>query len=221
MGNCGAAVCCDRGVSLADGFYCVTCIHGFCLDRCPCPRIFAAADISYSHGCRAQLVTRFGEIEEHGEDRSAVWHETLGLIGAYPIFGSGLGSYESAFLKFKTSSPALTQDYAHNDFLQYFAELGALGFALAVIPLSIVLARLRAGIRHIRPDVRWLSLACAGSAVAIGLHSFVDFNLYVPANMFTLAWILGIAAYVGRWSSRNEGTRLESTVIVLGSAKPA
>jgi O-antigen ligase len=169
----------------------------------------------------AQLVTRFGEIRINGEERAQPWHETLGLIRTYPIFGCGLGAYQAAFLKFKASSPALTQDYAHNDYLQYFAELGAVGFALAVIPLWLVLARLRAGIRHIRSDIRWLSLACAGSAVAIGLHSFVDFNLYVPANMFTLAWILGVAAYVGGWSSRNEGVAFEAGVIVLGPGKSA
>lgn len=96
-----------------------------------------------------------------------------------------------------------------------------LGFALALIPLSIVLARLRAGIRHIRPDIRWVSLACAGSVAATALTSFEDFNLYVPPNMFTLAWILGVTAFLGAWSSRNEGVFFEPTVIVLPPPKPA
>jgi NADH-quinone oxidoreductase subunit N len=33
-----------------------------------------------------------------------------------------------------------------------------------------------------------------GAFAAIGMHSFVDFNLYTPANAMLLAWISGIAA---------------------------
>jgi O-antigen ligase len=146
----------------------------------------------------ARLVTRFGDLEVYGNDRSPVWHDTFQLIRTYPFFGCGLGAYGSAFLEFKHSSPALYQDYAHNDYLQYLAEMGVVGFALLILPLSAVLLRLYAGILDRRPDMHWLSLACAGSALAIGLHSFVDFNFYVPANLFTFAWILGISASLGQ-----------------------
>jgi hypothetical protein len=39
-----------------------------------------------------------------------------------------------------------------------------------------------------------LAIACAGSFTAILLHSFVDFNLYVPANSLLFAWIAGIGS---------------------------
>lgn len=145
----------------------------------------------------AQLIARFGDLEQYGNDRAPAWHDTYKLIERYPLFGCGLGAYESAFLEFKTSAPALNQDYAHNDYLQYLAEMGIVGFAIAILPISAIVLRLRAGLRHRRPSIRWLSLACAGSAVAIGIHSLADFNLYVPANLFTLAWILGISAFLG------------------------
>jgi hypothetical protein len=32
-----------------------------------------------------------------------------------------------------------------------------------------------------------------GALFAIGLHSLADFNLYIPANALTLAWLSGIA----------------------------
>src|ERR1019366_448887 len=111
----------------------------------------------------APLIQRFGEIERNGEDRSPPWRDTLNLIADYPLVGSGLGSYHSAFLKYKRSAPALLQDYAHNDYLQYLAELGIVGFTLALIPVLAIAVRLSAGIRHPRSDIRWLSLACAGS----------------------------------------------------------
>jgi hypothetical protein len=41
-----------------------------------------------------------------------------------------------------------------------------------------------------------LAIACIGAFAAIGLHSMVDFNLYIPANAMLLAWISGVAAAV-------------------------
>jgi O-antigen ligase len=161
-----------------------------------------------------KLVMRFADMVQTDEDRSPVWRETFGLIAAYPVFGCGLGGYESAFLEFKKSNPELNQDYAHNDYLQYLAELGIAGFLVAVIPLSRILVRLCAACRQNRADLRWLSLACVGSVAAISIHSLVDFNLYVPANLFTFAWILGVAANVGRSASRHESMAIEPAAIL-------
>lgn len=145
----------------------------------------------------ARLIERLGDVQENSEDRSLVWRDTLNLVKAYPAFGCGLGAYESAFLPFKHSAPALDQDYAHNDYLQYLAELGVLGFLTGLIPLAYLLIRLGNGIRHPDPRIRWLSLACAASMIAIGAHSLVDFNLYVPGNLFVFAWIAGLIASLG------------------------
>jgi O-antigen ligase len=145
----------------------------------------------------AQLVARFGDLEKYGNDRSPAWRDTLKLIEAYPVVGCGLGAYESSFLEFKNSAPALTQDYAHNDYLQYLAEMGVVGFTIAIVPLGAIIFKLLRGLRNPRSELSWLSVACAASLLAIGIHSCVDFNLYVPANLFVFAWILGISAYVG------------------------
>jgi len=150
------------------------------------------------------LIARFADTDA---SRVPVWRDTLPLIAAYPVFGCGLGGYQSAFFKYKNSNPAFDQDYAHNDYLQYFAELGLVGFLIAGGPLAFLLVRLRTTwARPPNPDIGWLSLACAGSVLAIGLHSVVDFNLYVPANMFVFAWVLGIAAYSGR-SNRKSASK--------------
>jgi O-antigen ligase len=88
-----------------------------------------------------------------------------------------------------------TIDFAHNDYLQYLAELGALGFLVGlVLVLRLFTKTLRAAIDGPSTDRRYVSLACTGSFVAILLHSLVDFNLYIPANAMLLAWIAGLAA---------------------------
>jgi len=141
----------------------------------------------------AQLTERLTNVTFEG--RVEVWHDTLHLIAAYPIFGTGLGGYVSAFEKFKTSEFEYVQDYAHNDYLQFLAELGVIGFAIAAALLLTALNRaVRTSQQSPDPGIHWLAVACGGALAAILVHSTVDFNLYVPANATLLAWICGITA---------------------------
>ena len=87
---------------------------------------------------------------------------------------------------------------SHNDYLQYLAELGLIGYGILVAAIVGVLIPVIKGIIHGEDENRRLLLVgCAGSFVAIGLHSFVDFNLYIPANAMILAWIAGVASING------------------------
>jgi O-antigen ligase len=143
-----------------------------------------------------QLILRFAHLSS-SDGRVLMWKETLPLIAAYPLFGCGLGGYESAFHKFNVSSPNWTVDYAHNDYLQLMAELGILGFLIAAaLMLAILVKALRATRRNFGSDDHYLSLACTSAIIVILIHSFVDFNLYIPANALLLAWISGIAVRV-------------------------
>ena len=129
------------------------------------------------------------------EGRLPIWGNTLHLIRAYPLFGSGLGTYETAFLKYQTAVLQFAFPFAHNDYLQLAAELGAVGFLiLAGAMAGIFLKALRAAITGPDRQTRYLGLGCAGAMTAIFVHSFTDFNMYHTANAMFLAWISGIAA---------------------------
>ena len=128
------------------------------------------------------------------EGRFSLWSETLDLVRAYPVLGCGFGAYQSAFYQFKRSWPHVTDDYAHNDYLQLLAELGPLGLLSGLWLVAGILAGVIAARRKLPDQFLPVSLACVGSVVAIGIHSAADFNLYIPANSMQFAWILGIAS---------------------------
>jgi O-antigen ligase len=149
-----------------------------------------------------KLILRFAEIASveglTAEGRLELWAETIPLIKAYPLFGCGLGGYETAVSKFKVSHPLVTDDYAHNDYLQLLAELGLVGFLIVAVPaFSVVSASLKKAVVPRNQEERYLAVACAAALAAILLHSLVDFNLYIPANAMLLAWIAGMAAGSG------------------------
>ena len=153
-----------------------------------------------------RLILRFAQLvstDPTGGGRAQLWAETIPLIRAYPVFGCGLGGYETAFWMFKVSGPLLTDDFAHNDYLQLLAELGLVGFAIgATLAFSVVRTAVRRAVRSADPGTRYFAVACAGALAAILLHSLADFNLYIPANAMLLAWIAGMTAGLRSQASR-------------------
>ncbi|MEO7650984.1 MAG: O-antigen ligase family protein, partial [Bryobacteraceae bacterium] len=145
-----------------------------------------------------QTVARFAKTASHPGslivDRFPIWEETVRLAADYPVFGCGLGAREFAYLRYKTAFPLYTSDFAHNDFLQLFAELGAVGFLLAAaLGVAVMWTAWRAARGQTEMRVRYMAFAALAAMVALFLHSFVDFNLYIPANALLLAWIAGIS----------------------------
>ena len=79
------------------------------------------------------VLQRFMAIDFEEEDsRITYWSATLGLIGEFPLLGTGLGTYMHGF---RRHSPVLAQvlvDHAHNDYLELLAEAGTVGLLLVV-----------------------------------------------------------------------------------------
>jgi O-antigen ligase len=146
-----------------------------------------------------ELIRRFAsfaQTDDISQDtRAEIWRETGGLIRDYPVLGAGLGSYVTAFLKYKTTAPDNTVDYAHNDYLQVLAEMGVVGFAAALGLVWFVFGRAWRGAH----GWGWLEMGLVGALAAMALHSLVDFNLHVPANALALAWFGGMACADEEW----------------------
>ncbi len=145
-----------------------------------------------------QLIERFGNLsaseELTADERAIIWGDTVRLIRAYPLFGCGLGAYESALLPYKTAGPLFTVDYAHNDYLQLLAELGVAGFAPLMFLVAAICSGAVGGSLHLaRGPGAWLTLGAAGGLTAIALHSLTDFNLYTPANAMAAVWLGALA----------------------------
>ncbi len=145
-----------------------------------------------------QLIARFAAVasteEVSAETRARLWRESTPLIAASPVFGFGFGAYESAFMRYKRVAPMQRADFAHNDYLQLLIEIGLLGFipGLALAALAHAGA-LNAAAAPATASERYLGIGCSASLIALTLHSFVDFNLYIPANALAISWVAGIA----------------------------
>jgi O-antigen ligase len=146
------------------------------------------------------LIGRFGEVRETLSDappdaRAQVWRDTWALVRDYPLVGCGLGAFAQAFPRYRTFLPQLAIDTVHNDYLQFLAELGVIGFAIAAAGMTILFVSAADGaFRNADLSSRYIAIACLAALVAILIHSFTDYNLYIPANAMLVAWIAGIVA---------------------------
>ena len=129
------------------------------------------------------------------ETRIQIWMGAVDLIKAHPWLGSGIGTFIHVFPQYRPIGiyQFWTIDYAHNDWLQTFVELGLGGFLLMS---WLVVAALWVGLRQFYLTAssfkRSLSLGASIGILSMAFHSFVDFNLHIPANAITFMVLVGI-----------------------------
>ena len=131
-------------------------------------------------------------------EQLALWRETFPMLSEFRWFGTGLGGFESAFLKYQGTVGALRIVSAHNDYLHYLIELGLVGFTiLAVACIGVARSAIRAALFVDDVPRRLLAAAGVGCFVAIVLRSAFNSNLLVPANAIAIAWISGLVSANG------------------------
>src|SRR5580700_7921587 len=159
------------------------------------------------------IVSRFQTVNEQyslgGESRISMWRDALPLIKDYPLVGTGLGTVPIAYTRGQTAFLSQFVNHAHNDYLEIAADLGIPAALILFGSILFVLARaIRSFLSAERDFERIVALGCAGSIVAILLHSFADFNLYIPANALLFSAILGLAVSVRNPSAHARSTQI-------------
>jgi O-antigen ligase len=127
------------------------------------------------------------------EPRIAFWKDDLHLIRDFPVFGTGLGTFGVAYRHYQTTMVNYFVNHVHNDYLEFTSETGFLGASLLFLPIFYLLFRMIASFLNDRSRYRSsVTLGCAGSVLALLIHSVTDFNLQIPANALVFAVLLGI-----------------------------
>lgn len=172
---------------------------------------------------KGQVLGRFADMSP--DARLFITKDSIPIFLKRPVLGWGLGTFPTIYPQYRSFYATKFVNAAHNDYAQLLVETGLLGFALM---LWFLFRLYRQGLPPSRRwDVKWdraLSLAALIGCTGILLHSFVDFNLQIPANasMFYVLCALAACEPLAR-SSRRRGTRIaeieEEPPVAIGNTE--
>jgi O-antigen ligase len=111
------------------------------------------------------------------------------------LLGWGLGAFPIVYPEFRSFYTSLFVNQAHNDYLPLLVETGLVGFSVAIWFLVLVFRQAASKLKN------WTETASGAMTVAsmlgcIGIlvHSFLDFNLQIPANAALFYVLCALAA---------------------------
>ena len=127
------------------------------------------------------------------EERLVVNELSMGIVDDNLWMGTGLGTYYTAFPKYRDENVSQSFIHAHSDLIEFPSELGLLGTVpLVLLVLSSFIAAIRLQVKNRSRLLRAMGFASSMAIIAIMLHSITDFNLQVFANAATFMVILAL-----------------------------
>ena len=128
--------------------------------------------------------------------RLLLWRNTLEIIRDHPVTGVGLTNFQVHYpaSTFEgTTDPGMrlnrTPAYAHNDFLQIFAEGGVVATVLVVWVVALLLLNLaRLFATTIAPEDRLLGGTCMAAIAGLAVNALFSFPIYraIPPLMLAV-----------------------------------
>ena len=132
--------------------------------------------------------------------RARYWREALDIHATEPLLGTGAGAYATVRTRFRDDT--LVVRHAHGYVVQTLADLGWAGLAVSLLALFAWLwsaaratgvRRKDRGLPYDAERIGMLTLAVV--VLVFGVHSFVDWTWFVPANagvaMLCAGWVVG------------------------------
>jgi O-antigen ligase len=142
---------------------------------------------------KGEVLGRLGDLSPG--IRLDITKDGLRMFFHRPVLGWGLGTFPTVYSSYRSFYTNLFVNEAHNDYVQLLVETGLLGFALM---LWFLVRLYQHGLPTSRRwEFQWdaaVSLAALLGCTGILFHSFVDFNLQIPANAALFYVLCGLAA---------------------------
>jgi len=142
---------------------------------------------------KGQVLGRLGNLSP--DLRWNITKDCLKMFSHRPVLGWGLGTFPTVYPSYRSFYTNLFVNEAHNDYAQLLVETGLLGFGLMLCFLVRLYRSVSPTSR--RWEFKWdgaVSLAALLGCTGLLLHSFVDFNLQIPANAAIFYVLCGLAA---------------------------
>lgn len=125
-------------------------------------------------------------LDQSSKIRINYWRGAIKIYKDYPIFGSGLGTFQAIYPQYQ-KDPVSAGKYPHNLYLETLSETGIFTFSFFILFLiSIYLIDLR------KINKEDLSLPLYLGGMAFLIHNFFDIGWHYPANFYLFCLFIGL-----------------------------
>jgi len=133
-----------------------------------------------------QVLDRFSSLqslEVTSGKRASMREDTWRIFLDHRWTGTGLGTIQTVYPAYETLYDGKIVNHSHNDYVEALAETGIVGGICCAIFLGVLFYySLRALLQRDKSFSAALHLSGLVACVGFLVHSFVDFNLHIPAN---------------------------------------
>jgi O-antigen ligase len=156
-----------------------------------------------------------------GGVRLTIDRDCLRMWREKPLFGWGLGTFPVVYPQFRSFYTNFFVNQAHNDYLQLLTETGLAGFAIALWFLVLTFRHAWAKLNNWTENANGsLTVAALLGCVGILVHSFLDFNLQIPANAAMFYVLCAVAASNPLQESQRRRVRRTHSLILEPLPRP-
>ncbi len=159
--------------------------------------------------------------EISGGVRVSIDRDGLRMLAKKPLLGWGLGTFPVVYPQFRSFYTTFFVNQAHNDYLQMLVETGLVGFGIAIWFLVLVFRKSAAKLNNWTETTNGaMTVAALLGCVGILVHSFLDFNLQIPANAALFYVLCAIAASPALYESQKKRILRRHHLIVEPNPQP-
>ena len=174
---------------------------GLAYRRIPRPRliaflaIVAIAFVAANLLLNGEIAARLGTLTNPGNagaERFLIWERAWRMLTDAPWWGIGLGTYWLHWPPYRNPLDSSAGFYVHNDYLQIWIETGLPGLLLLLAVYAAVLVTFLRLLRYRKMDpvVTLESAGLFGGLLAIAVHTFFDFDLYIHPIQLVVGLVL-------------------------------
>ncbi|MEK7389809.1 MAG: O-antigen ligase family protein [Elusimicrobiota bacterium] len=153
-------------------------------------------------------------IDRHVMGRLSIYGDAWRWWRDSPLFGTGLGSFETVYSSYQDLALLGTASHAHSDWIEFTLEtglLGLLGASLAVVVAAYCFAQTWRRARS--REMRAMMGGALGAVAAFAAQSLFEFSFQIPANAIVLFGLLGLLLSAPSWADK--------TVVPVPSRAPS
>lgn len=142
-------------------------------------------------------------------------------------WGAGPAHYDYRFRQYRSEHVQMRPDRAHNDYLNLLADWGTAGGIIVLAGMTIFAVGLLQTRKHVRRAENHFGggmsnrfaffLGASAGLLALAAHSFVDFNLHIPANAILGVTLLALLSGNLRFATESHWLNIRLPVKILAT----